>query len=51
MDVLKTLPVVINIYSNWLQQNDELTFDILLETIYDNISLKASEYLDILSLN
>ena len=33
-------------YSNWLQQNGELIFDISLETSYDNISLKASEYPD-----
>ena len=42
----KTLAVVINIYSNWLQQNGELIFDISLETSYDNISMKLSEYPD-----
>ena len=53
MDVYKTLVVVIYIYStcSWLQQNGELTFDISLETNYDNISLKAGEYPDIHSLN
>ena len=53
MDVYKTLVVVIYIYStcSWLQQNGELTFDISLETNYDNISLKAGEYPDIRSLN
>ena len=42
-----------NIYStcSWLQQNGELTFDILLETSYDDISLKASKYPDIRSSN
>ena len=34
------------IHSNWLQQNSELIFNISLETSC-NISLKASEYLDI----
>ena len=42
----KTLAVVINIYSSWLQQNGELTIDISLETSYDNIFLKASKYPD-----
>ena len=49
--VFKTLAVVINIYSSWLQQNGELTFDISLETRLDNISLKTSKYSDIRSLN
>ena len=49
--VLKTLAVVINIYSSRLHPNGELTFDISLETSYDNISLKPSKYLDIRSLN
>ena len=49
--VLKTLAVVINIYSSRLHQNGELTFDISLETTYDNISLKPSKYLDTRSLN
>ena len=40
-----------HIYSFWLQQNGELTFDISLETRNDNISPKASKYPDIHSLN
>ena len=36
-----------NIYGNCSQQNGELIFGISLEMKYDNISLKASEYLDI----
>ena len=51
MGVQKTLAAVVNIYSNWLQQNGELLFDISLEKSYDNISLKACEYLDIRLLN
>ena len=57
MDSLKkhfgSLAVVINTYStcSWLHQNGELTFDISLETSYDNNSLKASKYLDIDLLN
>ena len=47
----KNLTVVINMYSNWLQQDGELIFDISLKTSYDNISSKASKYHDILSLN
>ena len=49
--VSKPLAVVINIYTIWLQQNGELTFDFSLEMSYDNISLKASKYPDIRSLN
>ena len=46
-----TLAAVVSIYSNFLQQNSELIFDISLEISYENISLKSSEYTDICSLN
>ena len=39
----KTLAVIINIYSNWLQENGELTFDISLETCYAE-SKRISRY-------